>query len=267
MDCGLTGKIALVLGAAGRNNMGQAIAREFSRLGARVVVAGRREAPLLELAREIDGDFTLCDITDKAQIEAMVAFVKQRHGRLDIAVNCAAKGILKPFEEHTEEDLDLMLETSFKGAFKWLQVVVREIAHGGSIINISSAVATVLFEQHMAYIGAKAGFDQVMCAVANEYGRRGIRINTIAPGLTDTPMVGGGMLEVPGFVDAFVKEYPLGRLNTVADVAFAAAFLADDRCYMTGQTLHVTGGLTLRRNPTQAEIRQSIETAAARNAK
>ena len=150
-----------------------------------------------------------------------------------------------------------------KGAFQWLQVMVREIHSPGSIINLSSAVATILFERHMAYMGAKAGMDHVMRAVANEYGHKGIRINTIAPGLTDTPML-QGMAQVPGLLTAFEKEYPLGRINTIDDVAFAALFLAQDRCYMTGQTLHVSGGLTLRRNPTQAEIEASI--AAAGNA-
>jgi 2-hydroxycyclohexanecarboxyl-CoA dehydrogenase len=258
----LEGKVALVLGAAGKNNMCQAIAREYAKEGAKVMVAGRQAAPLEELAREIGGAFTLCDITSKPQVEAMAAFTRQRYGRIDIAVNGAAKGVLKPFEEHTEEDLDLMLDISFKGAFKWLQVMVQAMDQGGSIINISSAVATIMFEKHMAYMGAKAGMDHVVRAVANEYGHKGIRINTIAPGLTDTPML-QGMAEVPGMLAAFEKEYPLGRINTIDDVAFAALFLANERCFMTGQTLHVTGGLTLRRNPTTDEIAASIAAASA----
>ena len=259
----LSGKVALVIGAAAKDNMCQAIAREYARAGAKVVVAGRHEGALKLLAEEIGGSWTLCDITRKAEIEAMAAFAKRRYGKFDIAVNGCAKGILKPFEDHTEEDIDLMLDISFKGAFQWLQVMVQEIHSPGSIINLSSAVATILFERHMAYMGAKAGMDHVMRAVANEYGHKGIRVNTIAPGLTDTPML-QGMAQVPGLLAAFEKEYPLGRINTIDDVAFAALFLAHDRCYMTGQTLHVTGGLTLRRNPTQAEIEASI--AAAGNA-
>jgi 2-hydroxycyclohexanecarboxyl-CoA dehydrogenase len=259
----LQNKVALVLGAANKNNMCQAIAREYAKEGAKVVVAGRREAPLKELAEEIGGAWTLCDITKKPEIEAMAAFAKRRYGKFDIAVNGAAKGVLKPFEEHTAEDVELMLDISFKGAFEWLQVMVREISSPGSIINISSAVATIQFENHMAYMGAKAGMDHVMRAVANEYGHKGIRINTLAPGLTDTPML-QGMAEIPGLLAAFEKEYPLGRITTIDDIAFAALFLANDRCFMTGQTLHVTGGLTLRRNPTQAEINASIQAAAGK---
>ena len=89
--------------------------------------------------------------------------------------------------------------------------------------------------------------------MANEYGEKGIRANMISPGLTITPMLEGFV--APGMVDAFVKEYPLGRLTTIEDVANAALFIASDECFMTGQTFHVTGGLTLRRNPTAAECR------------
>lgn len=113
-----------------------------------------------------------------------------------------------------------------------------------------------------AIAAEQAGMDHVVRAVANEYGCKGIRVNAIAPGLTDTPML-QGMAQTPGLVAAFAKEYPLGRINTIDDVAFAALFLASDRCFMTGQMLHVTGGLTLRRNPTQAEINQSVQAAMA----
>ncbi|UXJ50285.1 SDR family NAD(P)-dependent oxidoreductase [Pseudomonas citronellolis] len=258
----LDNKVALVLGASRENNMGQAIARAFAAEGAKVVVAGRQEAPLRILAEEIDGAWTKCDITDKEQIEAMVAFAKERYGKLDIGVNAAATGILKPFEEHTGEDIDEMTAVLFKGPFQLLQVLVREMGPGSSIINLSSAAATIGYEHHMAYTGAKAGMEQVVRAVANEYGHKGIRVNTIAPGLTVTPML-GNMDKTPGLIDAFIKEYPLGRLNTIEDIAHAAVFLASDECFMTGQTLQVNGGLTLRRNPTLAEIQRSIEAAVA----
>ncbi len=264
MTRGLAGKTALVLGAAGKDNMGQAIARAYAAEGIRVMVAGRREEPLKALAAEIGGEWTLCDITRRDQVEAMVTHAKARLGRIDIAVNTSALGILKPFEDHTEADVDLMLDTSFKGPFHWLQTLVKAMDQGGAIINTSSAVATILLEQHMAYMGAKAGFDHVVRAVANEYGHKGLRINTLAPGLTASPMT-QDFMQVPGMLDAFRACYPLGRIGTVDDVAFAALFLASDQCFMTGQTLHVTGGLTLRRNPTQTEIHQAIQAASQRS--
>jgi NAD(P)-dependent dehydrogenase (short-subunit alcohol dehydrogenase family) len=116
-----------------------------------------------------------------------------------------------------------------------------------------------MFENHAAYMGAKAGMNHVTRAVANEFGARGIRANIISPGLTVTPMLDGFL--APGTTDAFVKEYPLGRLATVEDVADAALFVASDECFMTGQTFQVNGGLTLRRNPTAAEIQAAVRAA------
>lgn len=96
--------------------------------------------------------------------------------------------------------------------------------------------------------------------VANEFGQFGIRANIIAPGFTQTPMLEG--FTAPGMEDAFIREMPLGRLNTVEDIANTTLFVASDECFMTGQTFHVTGGLTLRRNPTAAEIAAAVQAAA-----
>jgi NAD(P)-dependent dehydrogenase (short-subunit alcohol dehydrogenase family) len=102
--------------------------------------------------------------------------------------------------------------------------------------------------------------NHVTRAVANEFGRYGIRANIVSPGLTVTPMLGD--FNTPGMIEAFEKEYPLGRINTVEDVANACLFAASDECFMTGHTFHVTGGLTLRRNPTAQEIGASMAAAA-----
>lgn len=158
-----------------------------------------------------------------------------------------------------------MLGIIYKGAFFFMQVMVAAMREGGSIINVSSAVADIMFDNHASYQGAKAGMNHVTRAVANEYGAKGIRANILSPGLTITPMLGSFM--APGMVEAFVKEYPLGRITTVDDVANAALFMASDECFMTGQTFHVTGGLTLRRNPTMAEIGASIAAATGHAAR
>lgn len=256
----LAGKVAVVMGATRQGNMGQAIARRFLQEGARVVVSGRTAAGLELFAHESGCQWQACDVRQKAQISQLADFALREHGAIDVAVNCAATGQYSPFEQTTEAELDEMLAIIFKGAFYFMQVMVGAMQRGGSIINVSSAVADIMFENHAAYMGAKAGMNHVTRAVANEYGSKGIRANILAPGLTVTPMLGGFM--APGMVEAFVKEYPLGRLTTVEDVANAALFVAGDECFMTGQTFHVTGGLTLRRNPTAAEIQGSIERAA-----
>jgi 2-hydroxycyclohexanecarboxyl-CoA dehydrogenase len=257
----LQGKVAVVLGASATGNMGQAIARRFLLEGARVVAAGRKREPLEAFAAEVGCAWTLCDITRKRDIDALAALAVQRYGGIDIAVNAAAVALSRPFEQTTGEDIDLMTGVLFKGSFQFMQAMVREMKRGGSIVMISSAVATVQFDDEAAYAGAKAGMERVVRSVANEYGARGIRANVIAPGLTVTPMT-DGFTDIPGVVDAFAREVPLGRIGTADDVAAAAVFLARDDCFMTGQTLQVNGGLTLRRNPTMAEVQASMVAVA-----
>lgn len=257
----LKGKVAVVLGASRENNMGQAIARHFLSEGASVVVSGRGAAGLAAFCGLSGGSWQSCDVREKPQIQALAQFATTTYGPIDIAVNCAATGQYSQFEQTTDAELDEMLAIIFKGAFHFMQVMVAAMSNGGSLINISSAVADIMFENHAAYMGAKAGMNHVTRCVANEYGRKGIRANIISPGLTLTPMVSG--FTPPGMTEAFVKEYPMGRLTTIEDVANAAVFVASDECFMTGQTFHVTGGLTLRRNPTAGEIEQSVRAAGA----
>jgi len=252
-----------VMGASRPGNMGQAIARRFQEEGATVVVSGRGAEGLRQFAEANDATAIPCDVSSRDSVFALVDAVVAGHGRLDIAVNAAATGQYGSFEETSEAEIDEMLSIIFKGGFFFMQAAVGAMrkSGGGAIVNISSAVATIMFENHAAYMGAKAGLEHVTRTVANEYGCHGIRANTVSPGLTKTPMLDGFL--APGMEDAFVKEVPLGRLNTVDDVAEAALFAASDACFMTGQTLHVTGGLTLRRNPTAAEIGASIGARAS----
>ena len=182
------------------------------------------------------------------------------YGRLDIAVNSTGWGLLTPFEKTSEEDLDRIIALQFKGPYQFMQVLVGKMSNRASIIQISSAAATILTPNHHAYIGTKAGIDHVVRGVADEFGARGIRVNSISPGLTESPMT-EEHLKVPGMREVFEKEYPLGRLNTREDIAAAAVFLASDECFMTGQNLQVNGGLTLRRNPTHAELKSCIQAA------
>src|SRR3546814_10130627 len=127
--------------------------------------------------------------------------------------------------------------------------MLRRMRDDGSIIQISSATASIMLEDHAAYMGTKAGTDHVIRCVANEFGHRGIRANSIAPGFTPTPMTAKASRN-QAILDTFAKEYPLGRVGTSDDIADAAVWVASDQCFMTGQVLQVNGGLTLRRNPT-----------------
>jgi NAD(P)-dependent dehydrogenase (short-subunit alcohol dehydrogenase family) len=249
----LDGKRALVLGAAARGNMSQSIARRFADEGAHVVVAGRHLEELQRFADEIRGHALYCDITSREDNQALVRQVTDKLGGIDIAVNGTGWGLLKPFELTTEDELRRMTDLQFIGPFLFFQAVVPAMAQGGSLIQVSSATATNMLDDHAAYMGTKAGFDHVMRCLANEYGKRGIRANSISPGLTETPMTAGAKA-VPGIFETYQSRYPLGRIGTQDDIAAAAVWLASDECFMSGQNLQINGGLTLRGNPTAAEL-------------
>ena len=258
----LDGKVALVAGAAGPANMGQKIAERLAQEGCKVVVTGRHEEPLRAIAEQIGGNYILMDITSKADVDAAADFAVKTYGKLDIGVNATGWGLMKPTHETTEADLDKIMGIQFKGPFFFIQAMLRVMGQGGSIIQISSATATIMLENHAAYMGTKAGIDHVIRTVANEYGARGIRANSISPGLTETPMAGDSF-SVKELIDAFAKEYPLGRLGTREDIAAAVVWLASDECFMTGQNLQVNGGLTLRRNPILSELGEIAARATA----
>lgn len=257
----LQGKGAVVLGAAGRDNMAQVIARRFAAEGAKVLVAGRHEDELRRFAGEIGGEWTACDITRRDEVFALAKGAKAKLGGVHIGVNATGWGLLKPFLETTEDELRRMSDLQFIGPFYFLQAMIGAMEAGGSLIQISSATATIMLNDHAAYMGAKAGADHVVRCAANEFGARGIRVNSISPGLTETPMTAGAKA-TPGVFEAFASAYPLGRVGTSEDIAAAAVWLAGDECFMTGQNLQVNGGLTLRRNPNREEITAAVIAAS-----
>ncbi len=262
----LQDKVAVVIGAAGTDNMAQVIARRFADEGAKVVAAGRNLDPLEAFAASIGGLAVACDITDKCSVEALAAKAVERHGQIDIALNATGWGLLSPFLDTSEDDLAKMVDLQFKGPFFFLQAMARAMsghdAQGGSIIQISSATATIMLDNHAAYMGTKAGIDHVVRCVANEFGSRGVRANSISPGFTDTPMTSQAGA-TPGLKEAFIARYPLGRVGTSDDIAAAAVWLASDECFMTGENLQVNGGLVLRGNPSSMEIQSSVMKAMA----
>jgi NAD(P)-dependent dehydrogenase (short-subunit alcohol dehydrogenase family) len=260
----LHGKAAIVLGAAGVDNMGQVIARRLAAEGAKVLVAGRHLANLQTLADEIGGIAAVCDITQKADSVALAALARAALGGVHIAVNATGWGYLAPFLENTPEDLHKITALQFIGPIYFYQAMVAAMVEsgGGSLIQISSATATIMLNDHAAYMGTKAGTDHVIRCIANEFGTKGVRANSISPGITETPMTAKSA-NTPGVFEAFASCYPMGRVGTSADIAAAAVFLASDECFMTGQNLQVNGGLTLRRNPTREEIGISVGRAMA----
>lgn len=258
-----SGKTAVVIGAAEPGNMGQAIVRRLTDEGAKVVVSSRRGDLLEQFASEIGGLAKTCDITRRKDVFALADFAKEQTGRVDIAVNATGLALGGPFLEFGEDDLDRLIALQFKGSFFFLQAMAAAmLGRGGSIIQISSGVAQpncTVEGGYEAYMGTKAGIDHVVRAVANQFGKYGIRVNSIAAGHTDTPMhhkAFGG--DIPDWMKkAFAECYPLGRYGTSEDIAAGVAWLASDECFMTGDVLQVNGGLTLRRNPLSKDLERA----------
>lgn len=260
----LDGKTAVIVGAADKGNMGQAIARRFRDEGVTVLVASRRDEACAAFAKQIGGFSTRCDLTQRNDVWALAKTAREKLGRIDIAVNSTGVALGGNFLEFGEADLDSMIALQFKGSFFFLQAMVGAMRdQGGSIIQISSAVAQpscTVDGGYEAYMGTKAGIDHVVRAVANQYGKLGIRVNSIAAGHTDTPMhhANFGGTDIPPWMKAaFAAEYPLGRYGTCEDIAEASVWLARDQCFMTGQVLQINGGLTLRRNPLRADLERA----------
>ncbi|WP_221796304.1 SDR family NAD(P)-dependent oxidoreductase [Aquisediminimonas sediminicola] len=258
----LSGKVALVVGAAGRDNMGQVIARRLAEEGAHVVVSGRHRESLDALANEIGGAAMVADITSRDDSLRLADYFRDAGG-LDVIVNATGWGLRGPFEEVTEEDLRKIVELQFIGPFLFFQALLPVVRDGGSLIQISSATATIMLDDHAPYMGTKAGFDHVMRCISLVGGPRGIRANSVSPGLTDTPMTAGAK-SIPGVYETYRARYPLGRIGTSNDIADAVCWLAGDGCFMTGQNLQVNGGLTLRGNPSRADVDAAVVAATGK---
>ncbi|MFN3231267.1 MAG: SDR family NAD(P)-dependent oxidoreductase [Alphaproteobacteria bacterium] len=259
----LDGKAAVIIGASDPGNIGQAIARRYRDEGAQVTVASRRAEASEAFAQEIGGFSTACDLTRRQDVFDLGAFAMEKMGKVDIAVNSTGVALGGPFLEFGEDDLDKMIALQFKGSFFFLQAMVDAMLKSdtkGSIIQLSSAVAapsTTVDGGFDAYMGTKAGIDHVVRAVANQFGRQGIRVNSISAGHTDTPMHHGNYDggDIPDWMKAaFADATPMGRYGTPDDIASAAVWVATDECFMTGQNLQINGGLTLRRNPLQDDL-------------
>ena len=252
----LQGKVAVVLGASSGAGFGAAIARRLAAEGARLVVSGRRAAELESVAKQIGGVGRTCDITAEADVAALFDETLESEGRVDVAVNAAGANHSCPISKLEPEAVMLQTRVHLLGTLLFIKHAARCMLTGGaapgSIILISSLTATVPGPGLAAYSASKAGADHAARVAALEYGRKGIRVNCISPGLARTPMT-AALFEHRGFEQAFVAETPLQRLATADDVAAAALWLATD-AFVTGENIQVNGGASLGRLPTAREI-------------
>jgi 3-oxoacyl-[acyl-carrier protein] reductase len=243
----LTGKVALVTGAS--RGIGRAIALTLAEAGADVVVnyAGS-EAAADDVVRSIEAmgrkSFKLrANVGNADEAEEMVKATLEAYGHLDILVNNAGITRDNLIMRMKEEEFDQVINTNLKGVFNCIKAVTRPMMkqRSGRIINISSVVGVLGNPGQANYVAAKAGVIGLTKATARELASRGITVNCVAPGFIETDMTD----KLPEETRAgLMSQIPLARLGQPEDIAKAVRFLAsDDAGYMTGQTLHVDGGM------------------------
>jgi len=237
----LSGKTALVTGAS--RGIGRAIATRLARDGARVAVNYARSVKAAEsLAAEIGGLAVQADIADPAEIRTLFDTVFQSFGRLDILVNNAGIALMKPIAEVTEEEYDRVFALNARGAFFCLQQAALRMNDGGRIVNISTGATVGGTAGGAIYCGAKAALEQFTRALAREVAPRGITVNTLSPGFTDTDMLNAN----PHLVELGAKLSPMKRIGAPEDVADAVAFLCShDARWITGQNIQAGGGVSM----------------------
>ena len=241
----LTSRVALVTGAS--RGIGRATAAALARRGAFVVAAARGDHAR-PVADEIGaaggrGEALALDVTDAAAVEAGVAAVLDRHGRIDVLVSNAGIARDQLLLRMKREDWDAVLATNLTATFTIAQAVLRPMLkqRGGRVIAISSVVGQMGNAGQCNYAASKAGLIGFCKSMAREVASRGITVNVVAPGLIETDMTQG--LTGPSRED-WAGRIPVGRLGTPDDVAHAVCFLASDEAsYITGHVLAVNGGM------------------------
>lgn len=237
----------------GGSGIGRAAALAFSRDGAKVVVAGRREAELQEtvaMIRELDGDALAVptDVSDSAQVKHLIDATLAHFGRLDAAFNNAGVEGFAPVSEMSEDEFDRVIAINLKGV--WLSVkyeleAMTAAGRGGAIVNTSSWLTHGASFGSAAYSASKGGLDAMIRAIALETGAQNIRINNVNPGIIDTPMA-RRMGATEEMLKPFVHLTPAGRVGQSSDVADVVAWLCSDEArFVTGQSLLVDGGFTI----------------------
>jgi len=241
----LTEKTALVTGASG--GIGGAIARALHAAGASVALSGTRVDPLNTLAGELGerAHVVPCNLSDRDAVKALPARAIEAMGGLDILVNNAGMTKDNLFMRLKDEEWDQVLEVNLTSTMMLMRAVMRPMmkARAGRIINISSIVGVTGNPGQANYAASKAGVIGMGKSVAQEVASRGITVNAIAPGFITTAMTDVLTDEQKAGLLAGV---PMGRMGTADEIAAAALFLASDEAgYVTGQTLHVNGGMAM----------------------
>ena len=248
----LAGKVAVVTGAA--SGIGRAIAEALARESARVAVLDLNEAGARETVAAIEraggkGSAHRVDVTDVAAVDAAIDGVAAREGGLHVLVNCAGWDKPMPFVDTTPEFWDKILAINLKGPIACTRAALRHMIkqESGKIVTIASDAGRVGSTGEAVYSAAKGGLIAFTKTIARETARHRINVNCVCPGPSDTPLFQQEFAaQSPKLAESLKRVIPWGRLGVPDDIAPAVVFLAsDDAGFITGQTLSVSGGLTM----------------------
>lgn len=242
----LTGKQILITGAS--SGIGQQTAIACSRLGAQVFLSGRNEARLNEALSQLEGEGHQCivgDLTDETTLTALLETIES----LDGVVLCAGQGLTLPMQFATRDKFDAIFGVNLFAPFELLRMLYKKkrINKGGAVVTIASLAGTHVFSGANGVYGvSKAAIESAMKFCAKEFAPRKIRVNCISPGMVDTPLIRHGTVSDEQ-LEEDKKNYPLGRYGTPQDIAAGIIYLLSNAsAWVTGQTLVIDGGLTLK---------------------
>ena len=241
----LTGKTALITGASG--GIGAEMAKTLHKLGASLILSDMNPAPMEKLAEELKERVCVlaANISEKDAPDNLIKTAEEKMGKVDILINNAGLTRDSLFMRMKDEDWQLVLDVNLTAAFKLSRAAIKSMMKRryGRIINISSIVGTTGNAGQANYSASKAGMVGMSKCLAAEVASRGITVNCIAPGFIKTPMTD----VLPDEAKAkLTSNIPMGRLGLPTDIANTAAFLASDEAeYITGQTIHVNGGMAM----------------------
>jgi len=245
------GKVALVTGAG--SGIGRESAKAFAREGAKVIVAdivvdGGEET--VKMIKDAGGQaaFVRCDVSKAADVEAAVKFAVDTYGKLDCAHNNAGiEGPMGPTAALTEADWDKVLGINLKGIWLSMKHEIPQMlaGGGGAIVNTASIAGLVGFQGLPAYSASKYGVNGVTKVAALEYAQAGIRVNSVCPGIIQTPMVDRLVAAQPEMEAGLVAGTPMGRMGQPSEIGEAVVWLCSDRAsFVTGHNMAVDGGFT-----------------------
>ncbi len=240
----LSGKIAIVTGSS--RGIGRAIAERLAEDGAIVVVnygtSGEKAQHVVTGIQAKGGKAVAvqADMSQVAEARRLVIDTVEQFGRLDILVNNAGRFMARPLLETTEDDFDQIIALNAKGPYFAMQEASKVMKEGGRIVNISTDGTHLSFPGATAHLGSKAALEQYTKGLANELALRGITVNTVSPGFTETGMM------TDQFRQIGIQMSPLRRLGTPKDIADVVAFIVSEEArWLTGQNIHAGGGIVM----------------------